>query len=234
MVKKINYLSHKYSQERIPTTEYPRKLVQHLLSYVKSEKKNMILDIGCGRGDFLREFSDLGFKVQGVDILLDAKKLCKPHKVLICDLDKEKIPLKDECIDIIVTKSCIEHLYYPINLIKEANRVLKKNGYLIVMTPSWVHHKFGPFYLDFTHKTPFTLPSLKDILEIGGFKVLKVKHFYQFPLVWRFPVLLFFLKLFAFIPLPYRPMNPDVLWPNGFNKLIRFSKEAMLLGIAQK
>ena len=121
----------------------------------------------------------------------------------------------------------------PLNLVQEAHRVLKKNGYLIVLTPSWIHHNFGPFYLDFTHRTPFTLPSLKDILEIGGFNTKVMKHFYQLPFIWKYPKLLPIIKLFSLLPLPYKPLN-DVNWPPSFNKLIRFSKEAMLLAIVKK
>ena len=233
MKMRFNYLSHIYSEKRRPNSDYPKKLAEHLLSHIETKNKDIILDIGCGRGDFLRVFFELGFKVIGVDIAKDVKKFCYPHKVVICDLDKKKIPLDDNSVDIIFTKSCIEHLYYPLNMIQEANRVLKKNGYLIILTPSWVHHKFGPFYLDFTHRTPFTLPSLRDIIEIGGFKTLTIKHFYQLPFVWKFPLSLILVKLFSLIPLPYKPMN-DFKWPPTINKLIRFSKEAMILSIAQK
>ena len=233
MKNRFNYITHIYSEKRRPKSEYPKKLAEHLLSLINCKNKNLILDIGCGRGDFLRVFSDLGHNVIGVDIAKDVKRYCDPHKVIICDLDKKKIPLEDSSVDIIFTKSCIEHLYYPLNLIQEANRVLKKNGYLIILTPSWVHHKFGPFYLDFTHRTPFTMPSLKDILQIGGFNTLTTKHFYQLPFLWKFPFLLIFVKIFSLIPLPYKPMNEYSLTP-FINKFIRFSKEAMLLAVAQK
>ena len=45
------------------------------------------------------------------------------------------------------------------------------------MTPSWVHHKFGPFYLDFTHLTPFTLQSLRDIALLNDLKIKKLITF---------------------------------------------------------
>ena len=233
MKKRIDYLAHVYSETRRPSNNYPEELAKHILSMIPSKRKNNLLDIGCGRGDFLRVFSRLGFKVSGVDISFGVEKFCKPHKVYICDLDKKKIPIKDNTIDIVFTKSCIEHLYYPLNLVQEAYRVLKKDGYLIVLTPSWIHTKFVPFYLDFTHRTPFTLPSLKDILEIGGFNTKVIKHFYQLPFIWKYPKLLPIIKLFSLLPLPYKPLN-DVNWSPSFNKLIRFSKEAMLLAIVKK
>ena len=61
---------------------------------IPSKRKNNLLDIGWGRGDFLRVFSRLGFKVSGVDISFGVEKFCKPHKVYICDLDKKKFQSK--------------------------------------------------------------------------------------------------------------------------------------------
>ena len=57
-------------------------------------------------------------------------------------------------------------------------KILKNNGVLIVMTPSWYHHKFGPF-LDFPHVTPFTYHSLKDIGLLNEWKVINVDYFYN-------------------------------------------------------
>ena len=103
------------------------------------------------------------------------------------------------------------------------------------MTPSWSHTYWGPFYIDYTHVTPFTAYSLKSALEMAGFKKVTVKYFYQLPVLWKYPWLTLFVKLFAKLPIPYAPYN-EVPWSvsNPFNKLVRFSKEAMLLAVAEK
>ena len=58
-----SYLSEIYSSERRPITDYPLKLVKHLKeNYLHSqETKNIsVLDIGCGRGDVLKSFKEIG------------------------------------------------------------------------------------------------------------------------------------------------------------------------------
>ena len=59
-------------------------------------------------------------------------------------------------IDVIISKSLIEHLNSPLKFIENCKSLLKDDGCLIILTPSWYHHSFGPFYLDYTHVTPFT------------------------------------------------------------------------------
>ena len=46
----------------------------------------------------------------------------------------EGLPLEDESVDFIVFSHVIEHLYHPIQILKEACRVLKKGGKLLLST----------------------------------------------------------------------------------------------------
>jgi hypothetical protein len=100
------------------------------------------------------------------------------------------------------------------------------------MCPSWKHSYKEAFYIDHTHVTPFTKFSLKTACELSGFKS-KCHYFYQLPLLWKFPILNIFRRLISVLPLPYRPFD-EVIWSDSVNKMIRFSKEAMLISISEK
>ena len=105
------------------------------------------------------------------------------------------------------------------------------------MTPSWYHHNFGPFYLDFTHTTPFTLHSLKDIGNLANFSDVKVEYFYQLPFCWRYPPLKLIPKLISLLKIPYHPMYEDLVpfkLPKHLNTLVRFSREVMLYAVMKK
>ena len=105
------------------------------------------------------------------------------------------------------------------------------------MTPSWVHHKFGPFYLDFTHLTPFTLQSLRDIALLNDLKIKKVDYFYQLPIIWKFKYFKIISKLVSFLKIPYQPMYENltnIKWPTKINTFLRHSNEVMLIGIFKK
>ena len=109
----------------------------------------------------------------GIDLSEEAIDLCKPIEVRQVNIEKEEDENNyEKKFDIIFSKSLIEHLNQPIKFFEYCKKMLKKDGTLIVLTPSWVHHSFGPFYLDFTHITPFTLHSLRDIGKLSGFEGL--------------------------------------------------------------
>ena len=133
------------------------------------------------------------------------------------------------------SKSVIEHIQDPHNFLKATHDSLKAGGKAAIMTPSWEYTYWGPFYVDNTHVSPYTSYSLKAALEMQGFKNVKVMYFYQLPFLWKFPWLKVFVKMIAKLPIPYSPYN-DVPWKTSrwLNKLVRFSKEVMLLAIAEK
>jgi SAM-dependent methyltransferase len=229
-----NYLEVTYGEANKNKSDYPEKLAKHLLDnyYLKPGR---LLDIGCGNGDFLRAFTKLGFQVVGVDMSPDVKeRLGDEFDVRLVDIEEGADHFQDE-FDFVFSKSVIEHMREPTTLFKLSYTALKKNGIAVIMCPSWEHTYWGPFYIDHTHVTPFTRPSLEETFTLCDFKDSRVEYFYQLPFVWKNPLLKFIVKIIAKIPLPYSPWN-RVPWQTNFwpNKLIRFSKEVMLLGSAKK
>jgi SAM-dependent methyltransferase len=230
--EKKEYLEITYDEKKLPRTQYPEKLSSHLLENHFKEAGSM-LDVGCGRGDFLESFKKLGFGVSGVDISPNVAALEKNFDVRKCDFEKENLPYANNSFDYIFSKSVIEHLHQPEKLLDECFRVLKPGGKAVIMCPSWIHTYWGPFYIDHTHVTPFTLQSLRQALEMSGFCVISAEHFIQLPLVWKVPFLRLFCDLIAFLPIPFRPLYNTKL-PESFNKVIRFSNEKMLLACVEK
>lgn len=228
------YLNITYSKEKAPYGEYPFFFGKHLLKeYYK--KPGKILDLGCGRGEYVKVFSDLKFDSYGLDISPKAVECSDPNKVSIANLEKAENPHGNECFDFVFSKSVIEHMQNPTSLLKVSYDCLKPGGTAIIMTPSWVHNYKAAFYIDHTHITPFTKPSLEDALRMSGFEDIKVKYFYQIPTLWKYPFLTLFSKATSLFPIPYAPLN-DVPWAvsNKMNKYVRFSKEVMLFAVAKK
>jgi SAM-dependent methyltransferase len=130
-----------------------------------------------------------------------------------------ELPFEAEEFDFVFSKSVIEHLNDPHFFLKGVHDALKPGGKAVIMTPSWSHTYWGPFYIDHTHVSPYTKFSLKTVLEMSGFKNVKVVYFYQLPFLWKHPWLVPFAQLFAKLPIPYSPYN-DVPWKtsNWLNK----------------
>ena len=216
----MGYLKEIYSKERRPYTSYPAKLCKYIADNYFKKKYRTLLDVGCGRGEHLREFQKLGFQVKGTDISEEAKELSNDLEIEIIDVEKELLPYKGRSFDVVFNKSLIEHLNNPDNFMREASRVLKSGGRLITITPDW-GSVYKIFYEDYTHRTPFTIDSLKDIYRIFGFKVIEVKKFRQLPILWKHPSLTIFSKILRH-------------FPRSNIKSIKFSKEIMLLGVGEK
>jgi len=70
-------------------------------------------------------------------------------------------------------------------------------------------------------------------MKMAGYENVTVEYFYQLPFLWKFKWLTPLVKLFALLPLPYRPAH-NAPWPEGLNKLIKFSKSVMLIGVGTK
>ena len=143
-------------------------------------------------------------------------------------MSNEKLPYEDNFFDMVYSKSVIEHFYYPNIILEKAYRVLKPGGLIITLTPEW-QYIYKSFYEDFTHRTPFTSVSLRDIQLMSGFKEINVESFKQLPIIFENK---FFSKLFNFISFLTRILLPEKLRMK--NKWIRFSKEIMLLSVAKK
>ena len=227
------YLNHTYSDKAAPPSEYPNLLAKWLLDNVY-KKPGKIADFGCGRGDYLRAFKLLGFEPYGLDISPTVKNL-SDFKVKQVDFINDSIPYTQEKFDFIFSKSVIEHLREPTPYFSAIHESLEEGGKAVIMAPSWAHTYWGPFYIDHTHVTPFTAQSLKSALEMCGFQKVTVKYFYQLPILWKFKWLKIIAKLIAKLPIPYSPYN-TVPWKisNRLNKLVRFSKEVMLIATVEK
>jgi SAM-dependent methyltransferase len=219
-----DYVAVVYNEQDRPFTQYPDQLARHLLQRYALASGQTLLDLGCGRGEFLRAFARCGLQVCGVDQSDAAKTLCPGADIRNANLEREPIPFGDDSFDVVYSKSVLEHFYYPENLVKEIYRVLKPGGLVISLVPDW-EYNYLIYYEDYTHRTPFTLTSLRDIQLIHGFEQVEVERFRQLPRLWRMSWLIPFSALLAML-------TPS--FARHHSKTIRFSKEVMLLGSARK
>ena len=218
-----DYISVTYNKQTHPYTEYPDLLAKYLVSRYELRSNQRLLEVGCGRGEFLRGFIRQGLEGYGTDQSDVARNLCPDAKIKLANLE-DRIPFEDNFFDVIYSKSVIEHFYKPEKLVEEIYRTLKPSGRVITLTPDWTH-VYKSFYEDYTHRTPFTQASLRDIMLIHSFEEVEVGEFLQLPIVWKFPWMKYLSKIIACV-------TPQVTVKKF--KFVRFSKEVMLLSSAIK
>ena len=225
-----DYVSVIYDEKAKPRTNYPFELASYLYRRFNFKKGNKILEIGCGRGEFLEAFKKLGLECYGTDISDVSVQKLSHFNVKLADILKERLPHEDNMFDVVYHKSLIEHLYFPENLMKESHRVLKPGGKVVILTPDWVS-QMRVFYEDFTHSRPYDRTSLHNLLKVYKFSDIKTELFYQLPALWKYP----FLKVLSIL---LRLIIPTHIARNLTKltkiKFIRWSVELMILGTGIK
>ncbi len=219
-----DYVDVVYNEQDRPFTTYPDQLARYLTQRYAIRQGQSLLDIGCGRGEFLRGFIRCGAQGFGVDRSIAAAKVCPEAELRTADLENDGLPFADGVFDVVFSKSVIEHFHYPERLVQEIYRVLKPGGLVITLCPDW-EFNYRIYFEDYTHRTPFMSSSLRDIQLIHGFESVRCERFRQLPVLWRWPWLLPVAEL-------TRLLTPSFL--RKHSKFVRFSKEIMLLSSATK
>ncbi len=228
----------KYAEVLYPKddkNQYPKKLAGYIYNrfiknYQNGDANKKILDIGCSSGKALKRFAEFeNLELYGVDIR-DEKVDGITFKE--CNIEKDKIPFPDNYFDFVYSKSVLEHVINTDNFISEARRVLKPGGVFIGLTPDWKSCR-DIFWDDYTHVKPFTRKGLRDVLLIYNFHQAECEYFYQLPFTWNHNWLKIIPKIISFLP-DFLKWKTKEQRNTKDRKLIRFSKEIMLLSYGKK
>lgn len=109
------------------------------------------LDIACGDGQILHAFDRLGCKSVGIELSERRLARCKNRDCTVVRADMTAdLPFKNAAFNVITLISTIEHALYPDLLLKETDRVLSKDGLIVIQIPNPYFpidlHNFLPFY----------------------------------------------------------------------------------------
>ena len=109
-----------------------------MYEFLKPQPGMEILDIGCGTGNLSLELARLGARVTGVDIsepmlaIARQKALREKLDVKFYKADVHDLPFDDETFDAVVSLSALEFVSDLGEALKEAYRVLKHGGRLVI------------------------------------------------------------------------------------------------------
>jgi SAM-dependent methyltransferase len=140
-----------------------------------------VLDVGCGRGEFLELAREVGIKAKGVDLDLDMVLYCQEKGLDVVREDAfaclESTP--DASLGGVFAAQVVEHLEPTriIELVNLCHRKLQMDGVLIFETPNPICLTVfaRSFYVDLSHIRPIHPEAMKFLLESAGFKDLQVR-----------------------------------------------------------
>lgn len=140
-----------------------------------------LLDVGCGKGDFMTRMHRRGWLVEGLEVDARAVEYARLTNGLTVHLGSlETIRFPDNSFDVITSNHVIEHVHDPISLIRECLRVLKPAGRLVLATPnieSFGHRIFGRnwSHLDAPrHLQLYSMNTLRECAVRAGFPSVEV------------------------------------------------------------
>lgn len=144
-----------------------------------------VVDLGCGRGEWLELMSEKGFDALGVD--LDEGMLQSCHQLGLQTEKREAVSylrtLADQSVAIVSGFHIVEHIPFDDlrDLVQEAHRVLFPGGLLIMETPNPENIIVSTrnFYLDPTHQRPIPPELLLFLPQYSGFfqtKILRLQE----------------------------------------------------------
>jgi O-antigen chain-terminating methyltransferase len=158
--------------------EYVRKGVEFYLPFFAGCQN--VLDIGCGRGEFLELMHENGVPAKGIELSEESVRLCteKGLDVEVADLFAYLASQPEQEFDGIFSSQVVEHLdprTLPDMISLCASR-LRRGGVLAIETPNpeclaiFATH----FFLDPTHTRPVPHPLMAFYMEEAGLGQIEV------------------------------------------------------------
>ena len=166
----------------------PRTLIQQRLEvylpFIKpvcvAYPDALVLDLGCGRGEWLELLQKNAIAAMGVDLDTGMLAACQQInlKVQCQDALESLKQLQDGSASVVSAFHLVEHLPFDRvkDLVAECHRVLKPGGLLIMETPNPENFMVAThnFYLDPTHLRPIPPDLLAFVPEYLGYESVKI------------------------------------------------------------
>lgn len=172
--------------------------IKDMLPTLRGDEK--ILDIGAGYGTVSEELVRRGFKVFAIEINDEAIEKLKQKGFIVLKKDINQSLGIDEKFDIVLLLDVLEHVFNPLFLLQEVNKIMNYGGYCIVTVPLYfdildrlkilftgsiisldnlcygkeIYNKFRSFNYD--HIRFFRPKEVLEMVNIAGFKVDKLKY----------------------------------------------------------
>ena len=153
----------------------------------------LVVDLGCGRASFVTPWRQFCRRLIGIDISPGIREGAWVGFKVRGDL--YQLPLQGNSVDMVIMRYVLEHLEHPPEALREAARVLRPGGKLVLltpnrrhyvcliarMTPHWFHRWFSARYGRFeddvspTRYRANTPRRLRELASGAGFRITELE-----------------------------------------------------------
>jgi ubiquinone/menaquinone biosynthesis C-methylase UbiE len=157
-------------------------LIKRARLITRYKRPGFLLDVGCGDGSFMHFMQqDLNWKTIGTETESPGPL---PEAILQPSLDirygrLEQLAFPENSFDAVTLWDVLEHLQNPRDTLKEARRILKREGILVLRLPnldSWDARLFRQYWAGYDaprHLFVFSQKTLVRMLEQTGFSIVE-------------------------------------------------------------
>lgn len=151
-----------------------QQLEESLFKVVGSDFDGDLLDIGTGTGRILKIFADRVRRGVGIDLSNDMLSLARSNlegqdfkHIHVRKGDMYRLPIEDQSFDLAILHMVLHYSDNPAEVIREAGRVLRPNGRLIVV--DFAAHSEEYLRSEYQHyRLGFTDEEIAHCFEIAG------------------------------------------------------------------
>ena len=150
------------------------KIQKDFVKYYKN-RQGIVLDIGCGRGEFLKLMKKSNIEAMGIDVYPPFIEHCRSVGLNVQqqDIIMYLKNIEDKSLAGIFMSHVVEHLNtdYILKLIQLAYQKLQQGAYFILQTPNpEALFTLIDFWIDIEHKKPIHYRTLEFLFKQAGFE----------------------------------------------------------------
>jgi len=146
------------------------------------EGQSNVLDVGCGRGEFLGLLKEKGVSSKGIDLNPEMIEVCRARgfDAIVADARSYLQGIPDESLGGLIAVQVIEHLEpaYLTQMLALAFDKVRPGGKVVLETINpacWVAF-FESFIRDLTHVKPIHPDTLQYLLQASGFSNVEIVY----------------------------------------------------------
>lgn len=142
-------------------------------------KNKKILEVGCGKGDYLSILNQLSAQAFGLEYSENSVKECKKAGLQVVKgfIENKNYKIVHSPFDAFLCLNFLEHIPFPNEFLRGIWNNLTEDAVGIIEVPSFdilIQKKLlGDFLID--HLLYFSESTLKNTLEFNGFEILEIK-----------------------------------------------------------